>query len=570
MATVMPKKDVVIVGAGWTGGIVAAEAAKAGLSVVALERGKDRSTADFSMVHDELRYALRYDLMQNLSRETVTFRNNESMRALPMRQHGSFLLGEGVGGAGVHWNGMTHLFLDYDFQIYTKTVERYGKNKIPEGMTLQDWGITEEELDPYFYKFVEMAGISGSDHPLRPRSWKYPTPPMKLPPALQLFYDTTKAMGYNPFLGGSANLSQSYTNSDGITRAACEYCGFCERFGCEYGAKADPTVTVLPVAQRTGNFELRPYSHVLEILHDGKKARGVRYVNVLTNEEFEQPAEIVVLCGYVFTNVKLLLVSKLGTPYDPKTGRGVIGKNYCYQVGSMGATGFFENKEFNTFMGAGALSVSLDDLNGDYFDHSNLDFLHGGMISLSQTGRRPIANNAVPPGTPSWGKEFKAASIKYFNRYLSIGCQGASLPWRHHYLDLDPIYKDRWGQPLVRITFDFEDQDRNMVKYIAEKIAEIMKEMGADIVVPGGNLGPYNIVPYQSTHNTGGAIMGADPKTSAVNKYSQMWEAENVFVLGASSFAHNGGANPTGTVGALAYLAAEGIIKYSKNPGILV
>jgi gluconate 2-dehydrogenase alpha chain len=263
-------------------------------------------------------------------------------------------------------------------------------------------------------------------------------------------------------------------------------------------------------------------------------------------------------------------VSKLGRPYDPKTGRGVIGKNYCYQVGSMGATGYFENKEFNLFMGAGALGVSLDDYNGDYFDHSDLDFLHGGMISMTQTGRRPIANNGVPPGTPNWGKEFKAASIKYFNRSLSIGCQGASLPWRHHYLDLDPTYKDAWGQPLVRITFDFEDQDRNMVKYIAQKTAEIMKEMGADTVVAGGNLGPYNIVPYQSTHNTGGAIMGGDPATSAVNNYSQMWDAENVFVLGAATFAHNGGANPTGTVGALAYRAAEGVIKYSKSPGILV
>jgi gluconate 2-dehydrogenase alpha chain len=144
------------------------------------------------------------------------------------------------------------------------------------------------------------------------------------------------------------------------------------------------------------------------------------------------------------------------------------------------------------------------------------------------------------------------------------------MPWKHHYLDLDPTYKDAYGQPLVRITFDFEDQDRNMVAYIATKTAEIMKEMGADIVVPGGKLGPYNIVPYQSTHNTGGAIMGSDPATSAVNNYSQMWDAENVFVLGAATFAHNGGANPTGTVGALAYRAAEGIIKYSKSGGILV
>ena len=81
----------------------------------------------------------------------------------------------------------------------------------------------------------------------------------------------------------------------------------------------------------------------------------------------------------------------------------------------------------------------------------------------------------------------------------------------------------------------------------------------------------WDAVPYQSTHNTGGAVMGADPKTSAVNKYLQSWDVPNVFVVGASAFAHNAGLNPTGTVGALAYWAAEAITtQYIKNPGALV
>ena len=97
-----------------------------------------------------------------------------------------------------------------------------------------------------------------------------------------------------------------------------------------------------------------------------------------------------------------------------------------------------------------------------------------------------------------------------------------------------------------------------------------MEAMGADTVARQEELGDYDIRPYQSTHNTGGAIMGDDPDTSAVNHYLQMWDADNVFVVGASAFAHNGGYNPTGTVGALAYRAAEGIVKYSKNGGQLV
>src|SRR5690625_433656 len=129
MAKQLDKVDVVTVGMGWTGGIIAAECAKAGLKLKGLERGRDRGTSDYQVIHDELRYAIRYELMQDLSKETITFRNDRKMRALPMRQMGSFLLGEGLGGAGTHWNGMTYRFLPYDFQIKTETEKKYGKNK---------------------------------------------------------------------------------------------------------------------------------------------------------------------------------------------------------------------------------------------------------------------------------------------------------------------------------------------------------------------------------------------------------------------------------------------------------
>src|SRR5438067_2231747 len=146
MAKTLPKVDVVIAGVGWAGGIIASELTKSGLNVVGLEKGKERKTEDYYMVHDELRYSIRYEMMQDLSKESITFRSNENIRALPMRQYGSFLIGEGLGGSGVHWNGQTFRFLPYDFQIRSKTIERYGKGKIPPEMTIQDWGITYEQL----------------------------------------------------------------------------------------------------------------------------------------------------------------------------------------------------------------------------------------------------------------------------------------------------------------------------------------------------------------------------------------------------------------------------------------
>jgi gluconate 2-dehydrogenase alpha chain len=569
MAKTLPKTDVVVVGVGWAGGIISAELAKQGMKVVGLERGKERGVKDYYVVHDELRYAIRYELMQDLSKETLTFRNNAKERALPMRQLGSFLLGEGLGGSGVHWNGHTYRFLPYDFEIKSQTVAKYGESKI-KGLQVQDWGITYDELEPYYDTFEKTAGISGEENPFGgKRSNPYPNPPMKETPLTQRFKDAAKSLGMKPYHMPSANMSQAYENQYGAKMAACQYCAFCERFGCEYGAKADPTVAVIPYAKDTGNFELRTYSNVTEVLHDGTKATGVKYVDVLTKEEFIQPAEIVVLTSYVMNNSRLLLSSKLGRPYNPETGKGVIGKNYCYQI-LPGSTGFFDEEQFNTFMGAGALGASVDDYNGDNFDHSEVDFIHGGSISLNQSGKRPIQTNPVPQDTPRWGKEFKQQSVKYYTRHLNIGTQGASMPTQYNYLDLDPSYKDAFGLPLLRLTYDFTQQDKNLYNYIGKITDNIMKEMGANLVNDRSPLEHYDIVPYQTTHNTGGVIMGAEPETSAVNNYLQMWDAENVFVVGASAFAHNGGYNPTGTVGAFAYRAAEGIIKYSKQGGALV
>ncbi len=110
------------------------------------------------------------------------------------------------------------------------------------------------------------------------------------------------------------------------------------------------------------NFELRTHAWVTKVLKDsdGKRVTGVTYTNVLDGEEFEQPASIVLLCAYAINNVHLMLLSGIGTPYDPVAQTGIIGKNYCYQTGAS-ATLFFEGKYFNPFMNAGGSNATIDD-----------------------------------------------------------------------------------------------------------------------------------------------------------------------------------------------------------------
>ncbi len=569
MVRTLKKVDVVAVGVGFAGSLVLAECARAGLSVVGLERGERRGLEDFQEIHDEWRYAVNYGLMQDLSRETVSFRNTEAMRALPMRRLGSFLLGDGLGGAGTHWNGMNFRFSPYDFQIRTMTDERYGRDKLGKDYQLQDYPFTYDEIEPYYTKFELAIGVAGEPgHFGGRRSKPYPMPPLVKTPVLTEFERAARETGCHPYMIPAAIASQPYVTPDGMTHNPCMYCGFCERFACEYDAKAQPTNTFVPVAEKTGNCEIRCNANVLEVLKKGKKVTGVRYVDVLTMEEFIQPAEVVVLSGYVMNNAKLLMVSDIGRRYDPETGRGTLGRGYCYQI-TPGATLFF-NEPMNLFAGAGALGVCYDDFNADNFDHAGLDFIHGGVISLTQTGKRPVESNAVPPGTPSWGAAFKRASVHGFNRSLGIGAQGASIAWRYNYLSLDPTYRDAYGVPLLRLTYNFTDQDRALFAFITRKIEEVAKAMKPVAIAGKPSPKDYSIVPYQTTHNTGGTIAGRSPEDSVVNAWLQHWDADNLFVVGAGNFPHNGGCNPTGTVGALGYRCAEGILNYARKGGSLV
>jgi len=274
----------------------------------------------------------------------------------------------------------------------------------------------------------------------------------------------------------------------------------------------------------------------------------------------------------VFGNVSLLFHSGIGEPYDPVTGRGVVGKNYCYQLSRMGVTMFFEDREFNPFMGAPGSVMALDDVDGDNFDHSGLGFLGGARMACGHSDGRPISYRPVPPGTPRWGSAWKRATAKYYHHSVNIGVSGSNYANRNNYLDLDPTYRDQLGRPLLRMTYNFVENDYRVMEYTVEVAAKIARAMKPTIMGPPRvRRGDYDIVPYQSTHNTGGTIMGSDPKSSVVNRYLQCWDAHNLFIMGASTFPQQPAYNPTGPVGALAYWSAEAIVtKYRNSPGPLV
>jgi gluconate 2-dehydrogenase alpha chain len=571
----LPKKDVVIVGLGWTGSIMALELTRAGLDVVAIERGPWRDTAtDFNITTapDELRYAIRQEMFLRPKQETLTMRNKPDQTALPIRKFGSFLPPNGVGGGGAHWNGQTWRFLPDDFRIRSHLTERYGAAFLPENNFIQDWPMSYDELEPCYDRFEKVLGVSGQAGNLKgeklpggnpfegARSDHYPTPPMKQGYSQSLFTKAAADMGLHPFPRPSANLSQAHTNSYGVRMGPCTYCGFCEWFGCANYSKSSPQTCVLPALMRQRNFECRTDSEVTKVnlSPDGKRATGVTFVDSEQNE-WEQPADLVLLCAFSFFNVRLMLLSGIGKPYDPASGEGVVGRNYAYQVGA-GAVGHFDaDVHFNPFAGAGSLGVALDDFNSDNFDHGPHGFVGGASITNAYTNGRPISYHPVPPGTPGWGAKWKRAVHETYNRTTNVGAQGSVMAYRDSYLDLDPTYKDPLGRPLLRMTFDYHPNEQKMAAFMVARSTEIIKRMGAKVISPNNLRVPYTVVPYQTTHNTGGSIIGNDPTTSALNRYGQSWDVPNVFVAGASLFPQNAGYNPTGTVGALCFWTLDAI-----------
>ena len=577
----LPPVDVAIVGGGWTGLTMAKElAARTGLKILVLERGGPHKTTDYFDNMDELDYAIRLRTMQPIRDETVTLRHSPRDRALPIRQYGSFLPGTGVGGSGEHWSGISYRYYPHDFRRLSHLVEQYGRARLPEDCAVRDWPISYDDLEPDYERAERLMGISGKAGNLRgqkieggnifegPRQSDYPTPPMKMPYLAALFRDAAHSLGYHPFPLPAATTSVPYTNPDGIARAGCAYCGYCERFGCMIGAKAQPSNTLMPVLARRNNFEMRTGAWVRRIVAENAHVRGVRYMDSSGNEVF-QPADLVFLASWTLNNTRLLLLSQIGEPYDPQTRKGVVGSHLTHQVSIAAATLFFEKPQ-NAFMGAGSAGIAVGDF--DFLDHKDLDFVSGGALYTVCYGTRPIANfGLVPPGVSArWGSEWKKAALHYYDRTGLVRFYGEHLAYRGNYMDLDPVYKDRYGDPLLRLTLDWRDNERRMVSFMAGRAVQVGRGMGAVEILPFQGLNHYDATRYQGTHIQGGAIIGAKETDSVVNMYLQHWLAPNLFVLGAAAFPQNPSSNPTLTAVALTYRAADAVVqRYLKHPGAL-
>ena len=536
--------DFLVIGAGAAGGVVAKELATAGFQVVVLEQGPYLSERDYS--HDEIKYTFMPGLTNDPKVQPVTYRKSEAERARPMK---AIEYGRQVGGGSVHFTANYWRFHESDFHERSL----YGE---VSGAELADWPISYADLEPYYTKAeydLGISGLAGANPFEAPRSKPYPLPPMPAKSSGVLFERAAKKLGLHPFPAPVAILSQPYRG-----RAACVNCGFCESFGCEMRAKSSTLVSVIPVAEKTGRCEIRPDCYVRKIETDAAgRATGAIYFDRNRREIFQR-AKAVFVCANGVETPKLLLLSKSKRfPEGLANSSGVVGKYLMWDNGGE-AQGVFEHP-LNEYKGIQATRLIHD----YYAADAKRGFYGGGGIDARfDFYPASFALHGLPPDAPRWGSEYKQMFETYFNRTMSLLAHTTSLAQAKSTITLDPDVKDAWGLPAVRVTYDYHPDDLATMKWIMERQIEILEAAGAKKTWSQ----PYDVADNMpSRHLMGTCRMGNDPATSVVNAHSRTHDVPNLFLVDGSNFVTAARQQPTATIQALAYRAAEYAIGAAKR-----
>jgi gluconate 2-dehydrogenase alpha chain len=562
MATNLKKTDVVIVGLGAVGGTAALPLTQAGLEVIGIEAGTWLTARDFAP--DELRNNFRGwpQSAQKANGEVPTHRPNASAAYSPRLPIHPMM--NAVGGTSVHYWAQSWRLNPWDFKVVSVTTRRYGMSRIPKGATVEDWSFGLEELEPYYDKVEYELGVSGQAGNIQgkidergnvfegPRTREYPMPPLRGTDFTELMAKTAGKLGWHPFPGPAAINSQGYDD-----RPGCMYHGFCSRGGCPVSAKNSTAVSTIPKAVATGRLRVVTLATVTNVAVDEKNGRTTGVIYIKGGQEYFQPADVVLLAGYTYENVRLLLLSKSKVfPNGLSNNGGQVGKHYFSHNQLSTVTALFPF-DINNWYGLPAQGIAVDDWADDNFDHSGLDFIGGGNLWV-YSDRRPIsaASMITFSKAPRWGSAWKSFIKENADRWNLAYIQKTTLPYEDNYLDLDPTVKDALGQPVCRITADFKENEKKVGAFMQDKMGQWFMEAGAIAVEKGppGTMGP-------STHAYGGTRMGDNRETNVVNRWGFSYEVPNLGVLGASVMGTSGAHNPTLTAQALGWRTAEHLIK---------
>lgn len=540
--------DFVIVGSGAAGGIIARELSMAGFSTVVLEQGPHLLPADFR--HDEWSYIHNETLTWGARQgHPQTFRRTDNETA-QLSEQVALGYAHNVGGSSLHFSGNLWRLREVDF------IERSLLGPIA-GTNFADWPITYAELEPYYTRVDWEIGVSGLQGPWDPpRSRDYPCPPMPVKSSDVLLERAAKLLGYQAYPAPVAILSKPLNG-----RPACVHCGFCNGYGCEVSAKSSSAAAMIPQALASGNCELRTHCTVAKVNTDvGGRVNEVIYWDA-DGVEQAQAAKAVILCANGAETPRLLLLSASNRfPDGLANSSGMVGKNLMFNGWSW-AVGVFE-EPVNAYKSIPTTRVvhdfySLDPALGYYGG--------GGIDGRCPSDGTPIAS-ALAGGAsdaPGWGAAWKNSLRENFTHTAAFVGHTTSLPLSTNNVTLDPTVRDKWGRPALRTTYSDHPDDISTMKFFLDRSMELLDAAGAKKM--------WGVAPESqngSVHLLGTCRMGNDPATSVVDKFNRSHDVPNLFICDGSSLVSSSRGQPTMTIMALAFRAAEHIAQAARQAEI--
>jgi choline dehydrogenase-like flavoprotein len=535
--------DFAIVGSGAAGGVLARELSQAGCSVVVFEQGPRLTLADFE--HDELKHWFNAGMTNDAVKNPQMFRDDRSKRGERNLVRPTLTYARTVGGSSVHYTANYWRFREVDFD----ECSRLGPIS---GTGFADWPISYAELEPYYTKVeweIGVSGLAGASPFDPPRSKPYPMPPLPVKSSGVLLERGARKLGLHPFPAPLAINSQPYRG-----RPACIHCGFCHGFGCEVGAKASSLTTMIPEAEATGRCEVRPESYVVQVVTDKRgRASGVRYFDRNKRERM-QKAKAVILSANGAETPRLLLMSASNQfPQGLANSSGLVGKYLMWNF-TMRTHAVFEH-ELNEYK-----SVQCSRVVHDFYDSDPKRGFYGGGGIDSRIGPQPIIwADRVGEDEALWGSAYKARLME-FPRSMQAASHGTSLPLETNSVELDPELKDAWGMPAMRVTYKDHPDDLATMRFLQSRAAEIMEAAGA-VKVTNAAVKPQT----GSLHLLGTCRMGNDPAKSVIDRYHRTHDIPNLFLCDGSSLVTSGRGQPTLTIQALAFRAAEHIAGFARR-----
>lgn len=549
MQVIRPAKvyPVVVVGSGASGGIAAWNLTRQGIDVVMLDAG---TKFDRSKYWTHVRpWEARARKAKGEKEPQFFLDTKEQPYLTPDGKPFELIRVWGHGGKTNVWGRVSLRYSDLDF----KGAEKDGW-EIP-------WPIEYKDIAPYYDKVDQLIGVYGGDDDSDslPGS-KYFMPPPAMRCSERLLKKAFESMNIPVVAGRRANKTLPLGGYP-----ACHYCGNCGS-GCDVGASFCSADHLLPGALKTGKLELRSNAVAARILVDANgQAKGVQYFDRETGKEHQVLAKVVVMGASAVDSTRILLNSKSAAhPNGIGNGSDVIGKYLCEQI-RVHVAGYLPSlygKEIVHDYGAGGAHIYLP-----RFSHrlQGLNYIRGYGMQFWNSGCQPGNLPRIGTNLEGFGAGLKREIKRRYPAWVELHPFGETLPYAHNRITVDETHVDKYGVPRLKIDYEIGDNERKMRDHIYDTLEEVGKRAGIEWThFTRGELDSNG----SAIHEHGCCRMGADPKRSALNKFNQMHEVKNVFVVDGSAFTSASEKNPTLTILALSWRASDYLAQEMKSGNI--